>query len=124
MKVEPTSLRSRNRRITTALRDSAVGVGRAAAKSGAAAKKRLPYGWSMTTLAGGKAVWRFGLDDMPVLCEKASSDGDLVRLANDVQGHGYGHAREDCILQRDEDREEERAHHHDTLRDTGLPDRG
>ena len=42
MKVEPTSLRSRRRRITTVFRDDGVTSGSAASKIGAAAKNRLP----------------------------------------------------------------------------------
>ena len=124
MNVEPISLRSRKRRITTALRDWGVGVGRAAAKSGAAAKKRLPYGWSMTTSLAGRRSG--GSDSMTCpssvnkrrLTETLFDWPTTYRAMDMATPARTAYCNGMRIVNRNV------AHHHDSLRHTGFPDRG
>ena len=52
-----------------------------------------------------------------------SLEGDVVRLADDIERQREGHAGNNGVLQRDGHRERERRHQHEPLGDAGSPDR-
>ena len=87
MNVEPMSLRSRRRRMTTAFRDWVCRCRQGGGEDRGGGEEQAAVGLENDDLAGGKTLGRVDFYDVSVVGEQPLFDGDLVRLPDDVEGH-------------------------------------